>query len=415
MHWRVENKKYVYRYRDEQGKNLRVPIRSYPQPKNDTEANRLLKTLEAKYDERKARLLEQNSWHEKYYNFKDLVEIFDSERQKAAPNSWKSKKHWFNYVLDYFLNIKQAPNLNEWKFHFEGFKDHLSQVKPHRFKSKNKLSYASRNHIINELNAFLSIMAKKYKCDPQPKLDTFSAHLVDNFKDSESIVEEKEFLSIYKELKLINLDHADFYYILKITGMRLNELRGISLNDVRSGLPPEKSMVNLFNQGGIKSKDMKGYIVLKQQPLERSNNGNVKFKALKSKPKISNKYNRYIPILDKTGWEIIKKYVKNIKKVYQNEEFGKDLSNYCFWLDSTNKNNFSTSLKKAYKKTKYKYKSPHCLRHTKATELASLDFTEQLAKMILGHTSKTTQRYIHLRDMMEKSRKVGEFRFEDFE
>lgn len=152
MHWRIENNKYIYRYRNAEGKNRRVPIDSYAQPRTEKEANSTLKILESKYDEGKIREKEQRAWHEKYYNFIDLVNIFDNARSKEAPNSWESKKHWFGYVLDYFLNIKQIPNLNEWKFHFEDFKEHLITVRPIRFKSKKSLSYASKNHIINELN-----------------------------------------------------------------------------------------------------------------------------------------------------------------------------------------------------------------------------------------------------------------------
>ena len=415
MHWRIENNKYVYRYRTAEGKNRRVPIDSYAQPRNEKEANSTLNILESKYDEGKIREKEQRAWHEKYYNFIDLVSIFDSIRSKEAPNSWESKKHWFGYVLHYFLNIKQIPNLNEWKYHFEDFKEHLLTVSPVRFKSKKVLSYASKNHVINELNCFMKIMAKRHKCDQQPKLETFSAKLVDNFKDAESIVDDTEFITVYNSFNLIDKDHAAFYYLLKETGMRFNELRGISLNDVRSGLPPEDAMVRLFNSGGIKSKDIKGYIVLRHQPVIRKPRGSVEYKALKSKPKISNKFNRYIPIINKKAWDVIKEQVKKTRPLYEKEEYGKSLDNYCFWFDSVTKNTFSSRLKKAYTDTAYKYKSAHCLRHTRATELARLDFTEQLAKMILGHTSKTTQRYIHLNDMMEKSEKVGEFSFEDFE
>ena len=131
--------------------------------------------------------------------------------------------------------------------------------------------------------------------------------------------------------------------------------------------------------------------------------------------KIANKYNRYIPIIDKRAWDILKKKIQSLKEPYKNRVHGEKLTNYCFWFDSVNKNKFSSVLRKAYANTGIEYKSPHCLRHSKSTYLASLDFTEQLSKMILGHTSKTTQRYIHLKDMMEKTEKVGEFSFDDFE
>ena len=413
MYWRKESNKYIYRYRDEAGKHRRVPIKEYVQPEDDKAADRLKGILEARFDEKKTRIKEQKAWHEKYYNFKALVAVFDEERKKQAPNSWKSKRSWFNYVLNYYLNIKQVPNLNEWKFHFEDFRDWLITAKSENFRTKKSLSYASKNHIINELNCFLKIMAKKHKCDPQPKMESFDSNLVDNFRDAESIVTDDEATKIFNELKKLNKDFAGFYYILKETGMRLNEVRGLSLGDVRSGPPPEKAMVKLFAAGGITK--IKGYIVLKHQPVERLDSGEMKYKPLKSKPKIANKYNRYIPIIDKRAWDILKNKIQNLKDPYKNRVYGEKLTNYCFWFDSVNKNKFSSVLRKAYANTGIDYKSPHCLRHSKSTYLASLDFTEQLSKMILGHTSKTTQRYIHLKDMMEKTEKVGEFSFDDFE
>ena len=217
------------------GKNRRVPIAEYKQPLNDKQANDLLGVLESKYDERVARVKEQKAWHEKYYNFKSLVSTFEKARKEQAPNSWESKRHWFNYVLDYFLNVKHCPNLNEWKFHFEDFREHLKEVKPERFRNKKELSYASKNHIINELNTFLKIMATKRKCEPQPRMDLFKESLVDNFKDADSIIDKKEFANVHDKLSDISEIHADFYLLLRETGMRLNELRGISLNDIRAG------------------------------------------------------------------------------------------------------------------------------------------------------------------------------------
>tara|TARA_Y100000296_G_scaffold58171_1_gene66992 strand:- start:69 stop:611 length:543 start_codon:yes stop_codon:yes gene_type:complete len=179
------------------------------------------------------------------------------------------------------------------------------------------------------------------------------------------------------------------------------------------GEPPERAIVQLYKAGGISK--IYGYIVLRHQPVERDEKGNVQFKALKSKPKISNKYNRYIPISSKEAWTCLKRLVKDQKESFSKKEYGTELSNYCFFLDSVNKNTFSSKLRKAYSETSFNYKSPHCCRHSKASELASMDFTEQLAKMILGHSSKTTQRYIHLKDQMEKSEKIGEFDFSSFE
>ena len=401
MHYRIEKRKYIYRYRDESRKYKRVPMNSYAQPKNEKEAETLLKQLAAKYDARFNQVKQQEAWHEKYYNFKSLVIEFEKFRSSAAPNSWKSKRHWFtNYVLDYFLNLKSMPNLNEWKFEFKKFKYWLEhEATKKRIGEGDKLAYASMNHIINELNCFLALMAENGKCDIQPKLRLFPESKLDNEKTSEDIVPHSEFQLIHNAILQMNALCADLYEVLYHTGMRFNEALGLSINDLKKGMPPHPQLIRLLNEADLSP--IHGYILLSQQPKYQKPNpktGKYEYKALKGKPRISDKHTRYIPIINKNCFNTLVKLYKTCKQ--SNSEH--------FFLGKITNSIFSRLLTSAYVKCKINYKSPHHLRHTKATEIYRQSMSQALAKLILGHSSKTTDRYLHLVDEMIKRSKNNE-------
>lgn len=71
---------------------------------------------------------------------------------------------------------------------------------------------------------------------------------------------------------------------------------------------------------------------------------------------------------------------------------------------------FTSHLKRAYRllNGKYKFKSPHCLRHTFATELAGVTLGDTtLCKSILGHRDEdTTKKYIHLFEQINQKMKM---------
>lgn len=369
--------------------------------KTREEAELAMPLYEAKYDSRLAERQKRESWHDQYYNFKDLIDIYVKYRKETAPNSWESKIAWFkNYVLYFFYVEKHATNLEEWKFHFKAFKEYLKEAKGSR--NSKVLTYASKNHCINELNSFLSLMFEEGKCDPQPKLKLFSESLVNNHKGADDLIQKEEFEAVYSHLQLLEQIekipsyYSDAYYLLRVTGLRINELMGLGLNSVRPGKPPRDELNKLLEKNNIN--EIYSYIFLLEQPKiqKRNKNNEILWKPLKGK-KGNIQDARYIPITDIKAHNILAKYHRIAKESRSKLEYGDDNRNYAFFFDYITASGLRYRIKNAYEKLPYKYKSPHTARHTLATQLTknSGNLSDELAGVILGHSkgSKSTQRY----------------------
>lgn len=417
---RKDNGKFYYEfYKTIPLKDLKKIYKTKPEAEAD------ISIYEAKYDSRLAQRQQREAWHDEYYNFKDLIEIYTKNRVKSAPNSWESKINWFkNYVMYFFYSEKHATNLEEWKFHFKAFKDYLSETKGSR--NGKTLTVASRNHCINELNYFLNLMFEEGKCDAQPKLRLFSG--VDNHKTAKDLVSEKEFQAVLHQLQLQELAegnstyYSDCYQLLRVGGFRINELLGIGLNNVRQGKPPREELNQLLKKHNIG--EIYSYMFFWEQPkgTTRKDN-NILWKPLKSKKgKIEDA--RYIPITDKKAHNILAKYYKKAKEEKDKLLHGEDIKNYAFFFDHVTASGLRYRVKKAYSQTQYKYKSLHTARHSLATHLTKLsgNLSDELAGLILGHSkgSKTTQRYNLLyKEIVEtelnESNKLQEFEEFDLE
>jgi integrase len=405
---------FRFRYRNSAGRFISVTKKQLPYiPQSRAEAEELRPILEARFEAKKRIKQRTKEWHKKFYDFKNLVNVYEDHAKESAPNSWNSKIRWFEYyVLKFFLMTKMCSNLDEWQLYFEEFKKWLR--KDDISARGTSISIASANHCINELNVFLSLMAKSRQCQPVPNLEPFPAHMVDNEKTADDLVEEGEFKEVVKNLKGIDPVAMDLYIILRETGMRLNEALGITLADVKKGDPPNKKLTKLLKENKISP--IYAYIILMKQPkiASRAKGGEISWKPLKTKYKIDLKEARYIPIASKQAFQSIKRRVGEVKERFYRAEFGKEPGNYPLFYDYINKNTFSLRLKKAYERTNYRYKSPHCLRHTRATEIVSDTFSEMLAKLILGHSSKVFQRYIHFKSQLIEEAINQETSFEDF-
>jgi integrase len=390
-----------------------IPLEKIPVYKTKEEAEKNMPIFEAKYDQRLAERQKRESWHDKYYQFEELIRLYESNRKITAKNSWDSKIFWFkDYVLEFFLNNKHAANLEEWKFYFKEFKSWLRDAKTKR--SQKPLSFASKNHCINELNCFLSLMWDEGQCDPQPKLSLFSEKEVNNHKTAKDLISDSEFNAIYNQLKVFeelngtDSHHSDAYYILRHTGMRINELRGIGLNDVRPGRPPRKEIDDLLKSNNFG--EVYSYIFLQHQPanIERSSGIHIEWKPLKGKSDTM-KDARYIPITDALTHNILRKYYLAAKVDKETKRFGEENRNYAFFFDYVSSQGMRYRIEKAYKAIGKEddYKSTHYSRHTNTTDIVSKSkgMSDELAKLILGHSkgSKATERYNLLyKEIIEK-------------
>ena len=125
-------------------------------------------------------------------------------------------------------------------------------------------------------------------------------------------------------------------------------------------------------------------------------NGSIKRKPLKGKPKISEKHNRLIPILNKEHFNSLVKLYKAQEKKLKHRVYGQNRKDYVLFEDLTH-SRAVVELRKAYAQTKYTPKSYHCCRHTRCTELVGKTRDFVLARYWLGHArQETTLRYTHI-------------------
>ncbi len=410
---------YAFKYRDKQGKQKSVPRSEWAHIKStDKKAmEEFLPILEAKYDARKKEIQKRESWHDRYYNFVDLRKEFVNFRKRSTPKNWKTKLSWFdNYVLHYFLNIKKEPSLDAWSHSFGSFRDWLERHAK-GVKTKKPLAYQSKNHCITELNKFMEHMAFLRKCDQAPRCPQFESKLVDNEKGAESVISDDEMKELCLYLKKKHgAVYADLCKFLRHTGMRINEALGISLEDVKKGVPPNKPLQGLLAIYKLKPI---AYIVLEKQPLGRDDEGKMSYSPLKSKNKISLSNARYIPITSKEVYNILVKYIKTQSELLKKNVYGKEKVNYPLFYDLVTDTILNDRMKDAYTSHKplkgLKRKTPHDFRHTKATEYGGLDFTGQLQKLVLGHGEKTAKRYNHIFEQMMEASANQETDLDEFE
>jgi hypothetical protein len=371
--------------------------------RNKPDADAEMFRFEAKLDARLRERQKRESWHDKFYNFGTLIQIYEKERKISAKNSWDSKLFWFrDYVLHFFLTEKMCANLEEWKGHFFEFKKFLEVVKTKR--SNKALAYASKNHCINELNYFLQVMWEANKCEKQPKLPLFSEKLVNNHKGAKDLIPKEEFEAVYNQIVEFEKTSipgrnyfSDTYWCLRHTGLRINEILGIGIYNFRQGPPPRQEVKDLLANNNITH--IYSYLFLLHQPAQKRRNGTViEFKPLKGKSGLPQDA-RYIPILDSTTHNILRKYHNQMLELKKAGQYGNDEKNYAFFFDHVSAQQMRQYIYESYVilGIKDKYKSTHYTRHSKTTDIVktSKGMSDELARLVVGHAkgSKTTQRY----------------------
>lgn len=409
MYFQRRGDKFSFIYYDATlGKNVRLKSSEIPSSiRTEIDAEEFCKKFDRKYDSLQRRLSEKMKWKTQFFNFEKILERFQKSRKEEAPNSWQADEYYFNYyILDFFLNQKNENNLNNWHFHFEDFRDYLSTVRPLKQKvGKKCLAYATRNSIIKSLNAFLRFMWRRRDVEAEYKCRYFSKSLVER-KSLESVIPEDQQKIIYERLKSENSIVSDMFWVALKTGLRLNELLGLSLADFFPGEPAYKPLEMSLRNLNIQSL---GYIVLESQPADpvavRTDSGNVIRKPLKGKKRISDSENRTIPILDKETFNTLARLWNTQRDLLEKKKYGNDPKDYLLF-ETLNKNVYSNALKRAQKNLRTKF-TPHDTRHTYSTWLAEISAGNfMLCKTILGHSNlDVTLRYIHIHERMARELK----------
>jgi len=378
---------------------IRLKKNDHPLFKTRREAEEWAKAKEAEFESARSRIIRRLQWKTQYYEFSKLSEDYICQCKKVQPNSWRNTEFYLNhYVLPFFLDVKKSNNPNNWTLFFEDYREWLEVDAFTVTHPRKLLAYSTKNHCIKTLNTFIEFLVKKNMLDKSNvhKMTGFPASKI-NMRDAGSLISEEEFRTVYGVLKETSPLVAIFFQTAFYTGLRFNEIYGLSMDDLFSGELNESVLRKALNDHKI---DYFGYIVLESQPAnkirDRLSDGSITRKPLKGKPKIDEKYNRLIPIINKELYNNLVKLYKSQEVKFQRKAYGLNPKDYVLFEDLTS-SEAAVKLREAYAKTKYKAKSYHCCRHTRCTELVGRTRDFVLARYWLGHArQETTLRYTHI-------------------
>lgn len=380
-------------------KRVRLKTQDHPQFKSLADAKEWAKAKEAEYESAKSRIIRRLQWRTQFYEFTKLADEYVENCKKTQPNSWKNTAFYLNhYVLPFFLDVKKSNNPNNWSLFFEDYKNWLEDTAKGTKRNKKSIAYSTKNHCVKTLNTFLDYLVRKNLLDKANvyKMTGFPASKI-NLRDAGALISEVEFKTIYNLLTKDNPLVATFFQTAYYTGMRFNEIYGLSIDDIFIGEIEDIVLKRALEDHEI---EYFGYIVLESQPAakvrDRLPDGSIKRKPLKGKPKISEKYNRLVPIIDKVLFNNLVKLYKNQEAKFKQKAYGSNPKDYVLFENLTS-SEASVDLRAAYEKTSFLAKSYHCCRHTRCTELVGNTRDFVLARYWLGHArQETTLRYTHI-------------------
>jgi integrase len=353
----------------------------------EEEAKNCIKLLEAQYQTEKVKIERRLSWEKEFYDFKGLLEQYEKSQKKTAPNSWQNSTFYLkHYVLPFFLTHKKLNNVGLWEDYFDEYVEWLEKSAV-KIRSKKMISYSSKNHAIKALNTFLNHLYLKKLVHRAVKCGAFPEHLIGK-RTLDDVVYPHEMESVYEALLHLGYKlEAVFFRYQFFSGMRFSEGLAISIADIfPDELPSNQPIAKKLEFYKMK---YHGYIVSESQVDEKF----VRC-PFKGKKEISERYARTIPICDKKLWndlvDLAEERYNSWNKVATDRKS-------CFLFRGIDDTTSSRRLQEAFESCKLKYRSWHCLRHSRATWLIGETSDESLARAWLGHSSpRIFERYNHL-------------------
>jgi len=192
----------------------------------------------------------------------------------------------------------------------------------------------------------------------------FSASKI-NMRDASALISDDEFKVVHELLARNNPLVATFFQTAFYTGMRFNEIFGLSIDDIFIGELDDNVLRQALEDHKI---EYFGYIILESQPGTKIRNRlpdkTIKRKPLKGKPKISEKFNRLVPIINKELFNNLVKLYKIQEVKFKQKIYGSNPKDYVLFETLTS-SEAAVDLRNAYAKTTYAPKSYHCCRHTR--------------------------------------------------
>jgi len=400
---------FIY-YDPESKKNVRLSKTEHPVIRTDAEAEAFCRRWDAKFDALKSRLHKKLAWQGRFHNFVELVTLYEKARQEEAPNSWEDCVSFLKYyILPFFLEVKEEHNINNWHYHFEAFRDYLETTPLlKRKRLKKTLAYSTMNNIIHALNAFIRTMYRRRLITHPDRCRQFSNHKL-NRRTDQAVIEPTLQTWIYTALQAVNTTSADLFWVSLHTGMRLNEILGISLADFFSD-PPECDVI----RRALAPYHLKpyGFISLNSQPaLPRSlrdAHQRVPRKPLKGKKRIDPEDCRIIPVFDQDAYHLLIQRWNHQQHAYRSKRYGSDPHDYLLF-NGISRNIYARHIREVQKHLKIdKLHTPHDTRHTYSTWLAEqTGGNYALCRMILGHSNvDITMRYVHLQARLKRQLKT---------
>lgn len=408
MYFQKRGGRYSFIYYDTTlKKNVRLSRAQTPSLQSDEEAEAFCRSWSIKYDSSKVRISKRLQWKSKYVEFDKLLKAFERSRKEEAPYSWMNHNQYMQYyILPFFLDQKDQPNPDLWHYHFEDFRQHLETISPIKTKKKKiGLAYSTINHIIKSLNSFMTILKRRCLIETAHRCRTFSQSKIKT-KQEECIIPTDVGDLIHLTLKEIHPPSADLFSVSLRTGLRLNEMMGLSLNDVFEGDIDNEALKKVLEPYQM---PIFGYISLESQPALKSrlrdDRQRVPRKPLKGRRRIDAESGRIIPIFSVSAWKILANLWNAQHRKYLERRFGPNPSDYLLF-DGLNKNTFSHYLRRAQQTLELeRLFTPHDLRHTYSTWLAEItggNYT--VCRMILGHSKlDMTMRYVHMNARIRRS------------
>jgi site-specific recombinase XerD len=371
---------------------------------SEEDAKQTLKLLDAEFEAKKYRISQRLDWEKQFYNFKALLDDFVKKQKKRAPNSWQNNEFYCrHYVLYYFLQVKKLNNIELWVDHYDDFVGWLEKAK--RVKSDKVIAVSSKNHAIKALNIFMKHLHEKNIVTTYRKCEVFGQHLV-NERTLDDVISDEEMERIFKRLQKLGYDSEALYFrYLYVSGMRFNEGLCISADDIFQDEIKNDLLRRRLENAGIKPF---GHIVSEGQFGGVKSSGEVVRLPFKGKKKIEEKHNRIIPISDKILWNALVGLIQEKLETWPEKKTLKD----CLLFGGINDATATRRLQEAFKAEKLRWRSWHCLRHSRATHLIGATGDEMLARLILGHSSpRTLEKYNHIyQSMARTARSVGNSR-----
>lgn len=432
----------------EDGKRKRLPVKDGYKYFSEQECQKEIKKIERDYGLQKILAKERLQWETKYHEKRELIDAFERYQSDKgrAPNTYKSSVTYLQYyIYPFFMGKKSQgfsnePRLALWSRHFEDFKIWLN-TKAKTIKKSGKdnkpISLSTQNHIIRTLNVFMDFCSKRgeLKQEHYYKLKAHEKSLLGE-RGANDLIDKEEFKKVYKRLlkkskqekdvkSLKYRDAAYFYALLYWSGMRFNEAFGLSIDDIyTSKAIKDSTIARDLEHYKI---DSYGFILINSQPAlktrydsENPNCKKVPRKALKGKKSIKDKDMRNIPIINSECWDNIVELYLEAKESHENQVLDtENKKDYLLFQNATH-----SDLNRYLKETQLELQSEgsidrhfrtyHCARHTRATEIIGSTRSFFLAKSWLGHArEETTMRYIHIfeRDAQKATQEASEIKF----